>query len=233
MRAKIAALLVGLVFVGLLAGCAGEGATDTPAPGQTLTSQPTQTTAPTATATPTPTTPPAPTSTATATTPPVPTATALPTATPTSKPPPTATLTPPGPPTPTPTATATPTPTPTPTPPSTPTITPTPTRIAASDPTAFPPFPNIYRGSVTIAGQPVQAGTPIFARIGAYQTPTIQATDGRYANLILGPPSASYLGRTITFFAVVNDTEIQAAEAAVFVRTSLTDILKNLNLTFP
>lgn len=132
------------------------------------------------------------------------------------------------------TPTHTPAPTRTPTPKPTPTITPTPTRIAATDPTGFPPFPNVHRGSITIGGQPVEDGIPVFARIGVYQTPTILTKNGRYSNLVVGPPSRSYFNRTITFYVVINGVEIQSAEVAVYVQAGIKDILRpSLGLTFP
>jgi len=151
---------------------------------------------PSPTPTPTATPLPAPTPTPTATPAPTPTATPAPSPTPTPFPTPTAT------PSPTPTATPVPTPTPTPTPvrPTyTPTVTPTPTRIAADKPVHFPPFPNIYSGSVFINGIPAPGGALVFARIDGYQTRDVEVVNGQYKMLIVGPPTPNAFGHAITF----------------------------------
>lgn len=86
----------------------------------------------------------------------------------------------------------------------------------ADDLSSFPPFPNIYSGGVLVGGQPAPDGTPIFARIGSYQTPSVPVIDGRYSQLTVGPESISFFGLTITFHAIVNEEELEAAETAVF-----------------
>ena len=164
---------------------------------------------------------PTPTATVTPTLTPTPTVTPRPTATPT----PTPTRTPR--PTASPTPTRTPTPTPTPTTP--PTVTPTPTIIGADDPNNFPPFPNIYSGGVLVGGQPVPNGTPIFARIGNYQTHSVPVIDGRYSQLITSPGRIFFWGLTIAFHTIVNEVELQAAETAIF-REVIIDLAPPRNL---
>ncbi|MQF69757.1 hypothetical protein FIM12_05440 [SAR202 cluster bacterium AD-804-J14_MRT_500m] len=229
-KAVSMSLIGGLILVILAIGCTSADPTNTPAPGKPLTAEPVATSNSVATATPDieataqarvqeilKSTRIAPTPTVAVSTPtPLPSPTAM-------EPIPTST--------PNPTPTSAPTRTPTPKPP--PTITPTPTRIAATDPTGFPPFPNIYRGAITIGGQPVEDGIPVFARIGVYQTPTILTKNGRYSNLIIGPPSSSYFNRTIAFFILMNGVEIQAAEVAVYAQLGLKELLQSLALTFP
>jgi len=162
---------------------------------------------------------------------PVPTATA----TPTPRLTPTPTLSPTPRPTATPTPTQTPTPTPTPTisptatPTTPPTATPTPTRLGADDPNNLPPFPNIYSGKVLVGGQPAPADTPIFVRIGNYQSSSVPAIDGQYSQLTAAPGRISFWGLTITFHTIVNEVELQAAETAIF-REVIIDLAPPRNL---
>jgi len=125
-----------------------------------------------------------------------------------------------------------------PTPTTPPTVTPTPTRIAADDPGSFPPFPNIYGGGVFVGDQPAPDDTPIFARIGNYQTPSVSVIDGRYGQLTLGPGSISFFGLTVTFHTIINEVELQAAETAVFKNVVFDTVpprnfFNTLDLTFP
>jgi DNA-directed RNA polymerase specialized sigma24 family protein len=162
---------------------------------------------------------PAPEPTPTPTPSPTPTPTATPVPTPTPTPSPTPTHTPTATPSPTPTVTPVPTPTPTATPVGptpTPTITPTPTRVAADRPVYFPPFPNIYSGSVMIDGMPAPDGSSVFARVDNYQTRDVKVVDGRYNMLIIGPPSPSAFGHKVTFHLRVGDGDTTASEAAAF-----------------
>ena len=131
--------------------------------------------------------------------------------------------------------TATPTVTAVLAPTATPTITPTPTRVAAKDPSSFPPFPNTYKGDALIGGSPVPDGTPIFARIDEYQTPSSTVTGGRYKNLVLGPPSAAYYGREVVFYATIGGLEVRAQETAIFRQANLITrefLLNTLDLHF-
>ena len=125
------------------------------------------------------------------------------------------------------------TPTATPTPP--PTITPTPTRGGATDPSAFPPFPNTYKGKVFVGGDPAPGGIRVFARIGAYQSPSAVVSSGGYL-VVVGPPSDSFLGGLITFHAVINDVEVQALETAIYEEVNLATqehLLNTRDLHFP
>ena len=164
---------------------------------------------------------------------PKPTATPAPTAKPTATPAPTAK----------PAATPTPTvkPTATPTPTAKPTATPTPTarpprpRVAAKDPWAIPPFPNTYKGDVLINGSHAPDGTVIFAKINDYQTPDVFVTDGRYKNLVLGPPSSTYFGKEVVFYAIVGGQEVRAHDSATFQQANLNTrefLLNTLDLHF-
>ena len=156
---------------------------------------------------------------------PKPVATPTPTAKPVAAPTPTAkpTPTPTAKPTPTPTAkpTLTPTPTAKPTPTPTPTVRPPRPRVAAKDAGSFNPFPNTYKGNVLIDGSQAPDGTIVFARIKDYQTPDVFVTDGRYKNLILGPPSITYYGKEAVFYAIVDGQEVRADESATFQQANL------------
>jgi len=231
--------LIGIILVSLaLVGCVGSGnlqegvPTSTAAPTVTAIPTPTATVLPTPGSTPTPTTAPSPTYT------PTPTATATPR--PTTTPTPTATASPRPTSTPTRFPTATPTPASTPTPylGPPPTLKPPPTRQADGDPYAVPPFPNIYSGRAFVGTQPVPDGFPIIARIGLnYQTPGVLVVDGQYSRLTMGPPNASYIGQTITFYLITNKKEILAEETAVFVQvnfgSSTTGLMNTSDLHFP
>jgi DNA-directed RNA polymerase specialized sigma24 family protein len=153
---------------------------------------------------------------------PTPTTTATPLPTPTPSPTPTATSTSTPSPTSTPTATPTAAPTPTPVPyTATPTITHTPTRVAVDKPVYFPPFPNIYSGSILINGTPAPSGAKVFARIGSYQTRDVEVANGQYKMLIVGPPTPEAFGQKVTFHLRVGDGDSTALESAVFKASSL------------
>jgi hypothetical protein len=55
----------------------------------------------------------------------------------------------------------------------------------------------------------------LFARVGDYQTPSVESENGRY-EIVVGPPHRSYFGRTITFYALVSDTESMAPQSGTF-----------------
>jgi len=138
---------------------------------------------------------------------------------------------------PTPTAkpVAAPTPTAKPTPTPTPTVRPPRPRVAAKDAGSFNPFPNTYKGNVLIDGSQAPDGTIVFARIKDYQTPDVFVTDGRYKNLILGPPSITYYGKEAVFYAIVDGQEVRADESATFQQANLMTkafLLNTLDLHF-
>lgn len=240
---KVTAILASLALMLTLVACGGDpSATATPEPTPTATSPPIPTATPGPGLTPASVPVASPTPTPTPTHVPVPTATPQPTPTATATP----TLTPTPTRTPRPTATPTPTQTPTPTttPTTPPTVTPTPTRITADNPDSLPPFPNIYSGRVLVGGQSARDGTSIFARIGnarigIYQSASVTVVDGRYSQLTTGPESVFFYGLTITFHAVVNGLELQAAETAIFRAVILGRFLppqylfNTLDLSFP
>jgi len=87
--------------------------------------------------------------------------------------------------------------------------------VASTNPQEFPPYPNVYRGSLVLGGNPVPDGTRVFARVGNYQTPTTESKDGRY-EVVVGPPERRHFGRTITFYILVSGSERMAPQSGVF-----------------
>jgi len=62
-----------------------------------------------------------------------------------------------------------------------------------------PAWPYIFRGNATVAGNPIPAGVPIFARIGSSRSPVAETLEGRYLNIIVGPTTVEDLDSKITF----------------------------------
>ena len=111
--------------------------------------------------------------------------------------------------------------------------------MAATDRLGPPPFPLFYSGSVTIGGEAAPDGTKVFARIageayygGLYSSGTVDVINGRYSSLNIGPPSVRYVGLDITFHAVVDDREVQAAETTKFSMKPIEQLFGTLDLTF-
>ena len=93
----------------------------------------------------------------------------------------------------------------------------------------YPPFPILYGGIVLADGEPVPEGTRLSAQVGDYETWTNVEENGKYRNLLLGPPDDSYYGKEITFhvlgnIAIEKDTFLPA-DAPVF-----KDVEYNLNI---
>jgi hypothetical protein len=55
----------------------------------------------------------------------------------------------------------------------------------------------------------------LFARVGDYQTPSVESEDGRY-EVVVGPPHRSYFGRTITFYILIGESEATAPQSGTF-----------------
>ena len=66
-----------------------------------------------------------------------------------------------------------------------------------------------------------------------YETPHVHVSGGRYADLVLGPPSINYYGLEITFHIVINGVESQAEETDTFKARSVLDSFISQDLTFP
>ena len=98
----------------------------------------------------------------------------------------------------------------------------------------FPPFPALYKGDVTVAGQAAPDGMTIVARIVDYKgLPTwesrpVTTSSGRYLNLSVGPTDRKYLGGTVTFHVYA----AQAQETGVFTELPYPQQV-TLDLTFP
>jgi hypothetical protein len=101
--------------------------------------------------------------------------------------------------------------------------------MGAGQPQALPEYPNVFSGSVTIAGEPAPDGVEIFARVGssyqsnvarpgfeAHERPIVLTEGGRYENLKVQPTGTNNIGRSITFFATYGNGEVQAAETLNF-----------------
>ena len=93
----------------------------------------------------------------------------------------------------------------------------------------IPPLPIIYSGTATAGGKPVPDGFLILARVGAYEALPVAVKDGRYAALTVGPPSADFQGKEITFHL----EGVQAQETDTFRVLGLPVIKGNFDLTFP
>lgn len=138
-------------------------------------------------------------------------------------------------PTPTPTATPIPLPTPTPTPTAVPTLRPTPTRIASTDASNAPPFPNTFKGNVYVGGELAPDGLEIFATTAGFQTQFEAVENGKYS-LTVGPPSVSFFGSVIVFEALIDGTPVPALETSLFRAASIsppTYLINPLDLHFP
>ena len=100
--------------------------------------------------------------------------------------------------------------------------------MGVGQPQALPDIPNVFSGSVTMAGEPAPDGVEIFARVGAYQSnvarpgfeaherPIVLTEEGRYKDLKVQPTGATNVGRTISFFATYGSGEVQAEETVTF-----------------
>ncbi|SVC80857.1 uncharacterized protein METZ01_LOCUS333711, partial [marine metagenome] len=101
---------------------------------------------------------------------------------------------------------------------------------APAEAASLPPWPYIYSGSVTVAGNPASDGSVVTAKIGTYTSVGVVVKDGRYVGLAVGAPDVTYVGNAITFHL---DDVVVAAETDVF-RLLLTPELKSpFDLTFP
>ena len=113
--------------------------------------------------------------------------------------------------------------------------TPLPPTNASSGP---PPFPNNFRGSVTIDGEPAANDIEIYAEIVSgevvYGTLSVLVADGQYTLLKVAPPSILYEGATINFYAWMDGVGVQAAETVPFdANVSLLDpFFMDQDLTF-
>ena len=82
---------------------------------------------------------------------------------------------------------------------------------------AAPPFPVTYSGTVTVGGATAPDGLTIVARMESpspivddYQSGPRVMQDGRYRHLVVGPTSAVFSGRQITFHILAVEDTITA-----------------------
>ena len=114
--------------------------------------------------------------------------------------------------------------------------------MGVGQPQALPDIPNVFSGSVTIAGEPAPDGVEIFARLGSYQSnvprPGFEANErsivltegGRYESLKVQPPGSNNVGRTISFYATYGSGDVQAEETISFRPGPI--FVSNYDLTF-
>ncbi len=95
---------------------------------------------------------------------------------------------------------------------------------------SLPPWPHIYSGSVTVAGNPAPDGAMVTAKIGDYTSVGVGVKDGRYVGLAVGGPDVTYVGKTITFHL---DDVVLAEETDVFKLLSTPELKSPFDLTFP
>ena len=97
------------------------------------------------------------------------------------------------------------------------------------------PAPVVYRGTVTVAGQPAPDGYNIYAQIEDYRSQPVQTKGGRYNILTVAPPAPMqfgarnpYTGKTINFYL----ENVQATQTATY-NPSGFPLPTDLDLTFP
>ncbi|SVD63785.1 uncharacterized protein METZ01_LOCUS416639, partial [marine metagenome] len=64
---------------------------------------------------------------------------------------------------------------------------------------SIPPWPVIYTGDVTVAGQPAADGMILVGLMDGYRSVPLAIENGRMRGLAVGPPDNTYFGKTITF----------------------------------
>tara|TARA_Y100001960_G_C14259642_1_gene626844 strand:+ start:22 stop:657 length:636 start_codon:yes stop_codon:yes gene_type:complete len=78
------------------------------------------------------------------------------------------------------------------------------TAHASSHDQGFPPFPYLVVGTVQVDGSFISESSLLTARIDDWETKPVTVTDGSFGTapgipIVIGPPNASYLGKTVTF----------------------------------
>ncbi len=93
-----------------------------------------------------------------------------------------------------------------------------------------PPAPELYSGTVTVAGDPAPDGSTIVARIGdEYESEPVTVSGGMYSDLSLTAPDASFRDRTINFFL---NGVVQANETDKLTASAVPVIKFGFSLTF-
>ena len=105
--------------------------------------------------------------------------------------------------------------------------------VAAQAP---PPLPSVVSGVVSLSdGTAVPDGTLIVARISEYETPPVTVRDGAFLNLVIAPPDSSFVGRTASFYLVLNDSDGELIDSVIASGTVVFQpalIAGGLSLTF-
>ena len=107
------------------------------------------------------------------------------------------------------------------------------TAHASSHDQGFPPFPYLVVGTVQVDGSFISESSVLTARIDDWETRPVTVTDGSFGTapgipIVIGPPNASYLGKTVTFHL---GTELIAEQSFTFENLPEPAFLQQ-NLTF-
>ena len=67
-----------------------------------------------------------------------------------------------------------------------------------------PPFPYVFRGTVTLDGAPLAGSAALTAQVGDWTSRPVEVIDGKFGlapsqPLVVGPPNLDYIGETVTF----------------------------------
>ncbi len=97
----------------------------------------------------------------------------------------------------------------------------------------LPPAPMVFRGTVTVAGQPVADGYNVYAQIDDYRSEPVQTKSGRYTSLNVIPPAPAtgrnpYTNQTINFYL----DGVLALETRTYNPPGGIPLPQDLNLTF-
>ena len=102
---------------------------------------------------------------------------------------------------------------------------------------SIPPWPVIYTGAVTLAGQPAPDGMYVVGKMPGYVSVPAEVKNGRISGLAVGGPDVSYRGRTITFELRNSEDGIDggviANETDVFLIYPSPMLKKDFDLNFP
>ena len=101
---------------------------------------------------------------------------------------------------------------------------------SGAEASSLPPWPYIYSGSVTVAGQSAPDGAKVTAKIGSYTSVAVTVKDGRYVGLAVGGPDVTFVNKTITFHL---DDAVVAEETDVFRLLVSPELKSPFDLTFP
>ena len=93
----------------------------------------------------------------------------------------------------------------------------------------LPALPAIYSGTAIAGGSRVPSGYKIVARIDGYESQPVEVKDGALRGLVIGPPSADFSGKTVTFYL----GDVVAEETEVFQALSVPQLKDGWVLTFP